>query len=195
MARKKSAHLKNSLAVPSMKCFELPSDSEDEIFEEQVCPDCGPAGGIEASDDGNRDQSCGTCGKVLLQDGKKVKRSPLRFPRIDLFQKKFPDVFVANLKQKQVIKSLDIQFVDQANGDIYAYNNVDGWKKMVNFDPTSRLNIAPKELKDLFPGTVFKPIIPNVQYKDSDGNVYGKFENDGWKIIPPTKYLTKITTG
>lgn len=47
-----------------MKCF-----GDSEIFEEQVCPICGPRGGIEASDDGNRDQNCGTCGKVLLKLG------------------------------------------------------------------------------------------------------------------------------
>ncbi len=54
-------------------CGSTDSDSEDDILPIQVCPKCGPSGGIDASDDGNRDQSCGTCGMVLLIDGKPVK--------------------------------------------------------------------------------------------------------------------------
>ncbi len=44
---------------------------DEEIFDIQVCPHCGVDGGIEATDDGNRDQECATCGKILLVDGKK----------------------------------------------------------------------------------------------------------------------------
>ena len=46
------------------------SDSEDEIFPLLECPDCGEDGGVEATDDGNRDQIC-DCGKVLMKDGVK----------------------------------------------------------------------------------------------------------------------------
>ncbi len=242
-----------------MKCFSIPSDSDDDdkIFEEQVCPICGPAGGIEASDDGNRDQSCGTCGKVLLKDGKKVdprrlnlfqkkfeipdtnefkklfpdvdvknikltartrgsgdeymdtktgirylyggrprgmgwrldvpkfpnteKRNPWTLPHlpdINLFIEMFPDVNLASLKQE------DTQFVDKSTGDVYAYNHVDGWKKMI----TREEDKSPPKLRELFPGVIFREVIPGIQYKDSNGNVYGKFEKDGWKILPKPKY-------
>ncbi len=46
-------------------------DSETEILEILKCPDCDNKGGVEASDDGNRDQICG-CGKVLMKDGVKM---------------------------------------------------------------------------------------------------------------------------
>lgn len=53
---------------------------------------------------------------------------------------------------------------------------------------------APSELKELFPGIVFTEVIPNIQYKDQNENVYGKFEGL-WKLIPKTKYLKEPTTG
>ena len=46
-------------------------DSETEILEILKCPACDNKGGVEASDDGNRDQICG-CGKVLMKDGVKM---------------------------------------------------------------------------------------------------------------------------
>ena len=53
---------------------------------------------------------------------------------------------------------------------------------------------APSELKELFPGIVFTEVIPNVQYKDQNENVYGKFKGL-WKMVPKTKYLKEPTTG
>jgi hypothetical protein len=49
-------------------------------------------------------------------------------------------------------------------------------------------------IKERFPGIVFTEVIPNIQYKDQNKNVYGKFEGL-WKLIPKTKYLKKPTTG
>ena len=170
-----------------MKCFSIPSDSDDDdqIFEEQVCPICGPAGGIEASDDGNRDQSCGTCGKVLLIDGKLPS-----LPDLKQFEKLFPTANPKNVKQVGMFKGSGMHFVDKSTCINYAYGGGKGWRQMEFICAgDSKMNNAPQELKDLFPGVMFTKVIPGVQYKDSDGNVYGKFEQEGWKN------LSKITTG
>jgi hypothetical protein len=113
------------------------------------------------------------------------KLSPLYLPRADLFEKKFPSVFFGTLKQR----SLDTQFEfeETTTGDVYAYNNVDGWKKIVTFEFDDEENTAPSELQNLFPSVTFTETIPGVQYKDINENVYGKFEHEGWEIIPATR--------
>lgn len=100
-----------------MKCF-----GDSEIFEEQVCPICGPSGG---TDDGNRDQNCGTCGKVLLKDGKKPFWfcSPKKeIPDTNEFKKTFPDVNVNNIKLQGNV------YVDTKTGIRYLHWGDMGWK-------------------------------------------------------------------
>ena len=113
------------------------------------------------------------------------KRNPWTLPHlpdIDLFIEMFPDVNLASLKQE------DTQFVDKSTGDVYAYNHVDGWKKMITREYPKEEDKSPPKLRELFPGVIFREVIPGIQYKDSNGNVYGKFENEGWKILPKPKY-------
>lgn len=103
-----------------MKCFNnRVEDGSDDDFDEEVCPNCGVAGGIEASDDGNRDQSCGTCGKVLLIDGKKPVET---LPDEKQFRKLFPNVDPKNVKEEGMFKGSGLRFVDKTTGNTYAYN-------------------------------------------------------------------------
>lgn len=67
---------------------------------------------------------------------------------------------------------------------------------MYTTEPLDRALLCktPPELKQRFPGIMFTEVIPNVQYKDQNENVYGKFEGL-WKMVPKTKYLKEPTTG